>query len=74
MVVIAALLLISFLIIIEISNFSAAISAVFPQVDCTGIERSYEGDLLRKYAVDDYDFISEHPDTGISSGVLQCFC
>ena len=73
-VIIGIMLFLSFLLIMYISLASAAMSAVFPQVDCTGIESSYTGDLLQRYAVDDYDFITANPDTAISSGVLQCFC
>ena len=48
--IIIAILAVSFLIIFNISMYSATIAKKFPMTDCDGIEDSY-GDDLQQYAV-----------------------
>jgi len=60
--VIVLLLCGSFAVIYRISSYSAKVAAVFPPVDCEGIESNYVGDLLRQYAIQDYNYITEHTD------------
>ena len=51
MMCVAFLLFLSFLLIFAISTYSAKIANVFPPVECSGIVKAYEGDLLRDFAV-----------------------
>ena len=70
---VALVLAISFFTIFKISTYSAKVGAVFPPVDCEGVADMYEGDFLRQYAVDDYEYITAKANRQ-SSGTLQCFC
>ena len=62
----------SFFFIFWVSSFKAQIARVFPTVDCTNVLANY-GHQIDEFAVDDYNFIQEHPGMQ-SSGCLQCFC
>jgi len=66
--IIGVMLFGSFIFIYWISAFSAEMGAVFPAVDCPGIQSAY-GDQLQTYAVADYDFINQNPGKP-SSGCL----
>ena len=72
-VVIGIILFLSFLTIYFISTYSAKIAAVFPPQDCREMDGLYSGDEFRKYAVDDYDYVTEKANR-VSDGTLQCFC
>lgn len=61
--IVGGLLFLSFLLIFFISTTSAKMVAVYPQVECAGIEKSYQGDLLEQFAVSDYNYITANPDT-----------
>ena len=72
--IIGFLLFLSFLFIFKVSRVSAGIAKVFPAVSCEAIEANY-GKELQRYAVEDYDFVTDPKNAGLaSSGALKCFC
>jgi hypothetical protein len=70
--IILVLLSLSFWFIFWVARFSADVAVVFPPVDCEKLSTSY-GNLLQKYAVEDFEFIQSNPGLQ-STGCLQCFC
>ena len=73
--VVGLILFLSFLTIFFISTYSAKVAAVFPPQDCENFDGLYSAEDYPRYAVDDYEYITEKPDAGrISDGTLQCFC
>lgn len=58
--IVGVLLFLSFLVIYNISDYSAKMAAIFPPTDCESIKETYTGDLFREYAKDDFNFISNN--------------
>ena len=63
----------SFCVIYIVSATSERASAVFPaSINCDLVDKTY-GDELQKYAIKDYEFITNNKDKQ-SSGTLKCYC